>query len=185
MQSSQERRNSGKNQDSMKAIAESRWTERTPNGAFRPTVTRYLSEQTYLAWVSPLLKKERREARSPFDDVQQGTSISAFKERGYGGQEALNPDLAPPNYKLSLPRSMQIHPIFHISLLEPALPRAQLDKVTELENEEEYEVEKILGHRGEGPETEYLIKWKGCGDDENTSATRWHNTTSCKRDRQH
>ena len=72
------------------------------------------------------------------------------------------------NYKLSLPQSMQIHPIFHISLLEPASPRAQLDKTTVLEDEEEYEVEKILDHRGEGPETEYLIKWKGCEDDENT-----------------
>jgi hypothetical protein len=52
--------------------------------------------------------------------------------------------------------------------LEPASPRAQLDKTTELENEEEYEVEKILAHRGEGPQTEYLVKWKGYDHDENT-----------------
>ncbi|KAK3369804.1 hypothetical protein B0T24DRAFT_681794 [Lasiosphaeria ovina] len=31
-----------------------------------------------------------------------------------------------------------------------------LDTTTELEDEEEYEVEKILDHRGEGPQTEYL-----------------------------
>lgn len=74
------------------------------------------------------------------------------------------------NYELSLPRSMQIHPIFHISLLEPASPRAKLDETTELEaeDEEEQEVEKILDHRGEGPQTEYLVKWKDQGDDENT-----------------
>uniref|UniRef100_A0A8H7K517 Chromo domain-containing protein n=1 Tax=Bionectria ochroleuca TaxID=29856 RepID=A0A8H7K517_BIOOC len=72
------------------------------------------------------------------------------------------------NYELSLARSMQIHPIFHISLLEPAPSRARLDTTTELEDEEEYDVEKILDHRGEGPQTEYLVKWKGCGDDENT-----------------
>jgi len=72
------------------------------------------------------------------------------------------------NYELSLPRSVQIHPIFHISPLEPAPPRAQLDKTTELENEEEYEVKKVLDHRGEEPETEYFVKWKGCDNDENT-----------------
>jgi hypothetical protein len=57
------------------------------------------------------------------------------------------------NYELSLLRSMQIHPIFHISLLEPASPRAKLDETIELEDkdEEEQEVEKILDHRGEGP----------------------------------
>jgi hypothetical protein len=38
----------------------------------------------------------------------------------------------------------------------PYRPRAsQLGKTTELENEEEYEVEKILDYRGEGPQTKY------------------------------
>lgn len=72
------------------------------------------------------------------------------------------------NYELSLPRSIQIHPIFHISLLEPALPRAQFDKTTELEDEEEYGVEKILDHRRKGLQTECLVKWKGYGNNENT-----------------
>lgn len=77
---------------------------------------------------------------------------------------------------------MQIHPVFHISLLEPAPPRGQLDKSTELESEEEYEVEKILNHRGEGPQTEYLVKWKGYGNDENTwEPLASHSTTSWQR----
>ncbi|KAJ2891394.1 hypothetical protein MKZ38_000508 [Zalerion maritima] len=88
------------------------------------------------------------------------------------------------NYELSLPRSMQIHPIFHILLLEPAPSRAQLDKTTELENEEEYEVEKILAHRGEGPQTEYLVKWKGCDDDENTWEPIEHLTNAQASDRE-
>lgn len=64
------------------------------------------------------------------------------------------------NYELLLPRLIQIHPIFHISLLEPASPRAKLDETTKLEDEdeEEQEVEKILDHRGEGPQIEYLMK---------------------------
>lgn len=82
------------------------------------------------------------------------------------------------NYELSPPRSMQIHPIFHISLLEPAPPRAQLDKTTELEDEGEYEVEKILDHRGEGPQTEYLVKWKGYDSDENTWEPLGHVTNA-------
>ncbi len=73
------------------------------------------------------------------------------------------------NYELSLPQSIQIHLIFHISLLEPASPRAKLDETTELEaeNEKEQEIEKILDYCREGPQTEYLVKWKDQGDDEN------------------
>jgi hypothetical protein len=35
-------------------------------------------------------------------------------------------------------------------------------------SKKEYEVEKILDHQGEGPQTKYFAKWKGYGDDENT-----------------
>ncbi len=72
------------------------------------------------------------------------------------------------NYELLLLRLIQIHPIFHISLLELVLLQAQLNKTIELEDEEEFEVEKIFDYRGEGLQTEYLVKWKGCSNDENT-----------------
>jgi hypothetical protein len=72
------------------------------------------------------------------------------------------------NYKLSLPKGMKIHPVFHISLLEPAPKDARLQTDVETEDNDEYEVEQILDKRTQGTKTEYLIKWKGYAHAENT-----------------
>ena len=37
------------------------------------------------------------------------------------------------NYKLKLPRTMEIYPVFHMSLLEPVLPGAPVIPVTEVQ----------------------------------------------------
>jgi Chromo (CHRromatin Organisation MOdifier) domain len=63
-----------------------------------------------------------------------------------------------------------MHPIFHISLLEP------VDLETPLETEavatdeitQEYEVEKIIDIAIKDGQNKYLIKWKGCPTEENT-----------------
>ena len=73
------------------------------------------------------------------------------------------------NYKLSLPQGIRIHPVFHISLLEPALANAKLSKNKEVEpNQGKYKVEKILDSRKTGQRIEYLTKWKGYDDSKNT-----------------
>ena len=74
------------------------------------------------------------------------------------------------NYELSLPDEMHAHPIFHISLLEPApkdtiviTPRLDIEVY-----EEDYEPEKIIYKKRIDGETKYLVKWKGYNNEDNT-----------------
>jgi hypothetical protein len=59
---------------------------------------------------------------------------------------------------------MRIHPVFHVSLLSKTKnPLNDHDEILE-----EYEVEKIVDKRTKNGVTEYLVKWKGYEEDENT-----------------
>ena len=95
-------------------------------------------------------------------------------------------------YKLELPPSMTVHPVFHVSLLVPHKPRpADMSTPPDWEPVEEqdgelptYEVEHILDQKGEGQEARYLVKWKGFPD----SAATWEplsNLTNCARALRH
>ena len=75
------------------------------------------------------------------------------------------------NYRLKLPASSKIHPVFHVSLLEPArgnAPVIQNAEIQPVNDTQEYEVETILDTRINKGQREYLIKWEGCDDSENT-----------------
>jgi hypothetical protein len=75
------------------------------------------------------------------------------------------------NYKLKLPKTMEIHPVFHVSLLEPAPPGAPAAPVTEvqrLDPQKEYEVETVLDCQYIRGKIKYLIKWEGYPQSENT-----------------
>jgi hypothetical protein len=71
------------------------------------------------------------------------------------------------SYELQLPKSMsKIHPVFHISLLEPAnskTPTAVIPNnyIDDQEGETEYEVEEILDSQTIDGQLMYLVKWKG------------------------
>jgi hypothetical protein len=77
------------------------------------------------------------------------------------------------NFKLELPSTMsKIHPVFHVSLLEPAhvdssrtLPRPPPELV---DDEFEYEVETILDSKRVGRGVKYLVHWKGYGVEDRT-----------------
>jgi len=89
-------------------------------------------------------------------------------------------------FKLEISSRWKIHPIFHLSLLEPYRAstregREQPPRVPEdIEGDLEWEVERIVrsevntytrkvGRRNrEFKELRYFIKWKGCAEDENT-----------------
>src|SRR6266702_2657885 len=83
--------------------------------------------------------------------------------------------MSPVNYRLELPTQWSIHDVFHIDLLTPYretdlhgsnYSRPVPDLV---DNEEEYEVKKILDSQqfGRGRKKQYLIKWKGYPDLDN------------------
>ena len=81
------------------------------------------------------------------------------------------------SFKLDLPNKMNVHASFHASLLKPytlnddqTFPgRAQKPpEPIVINSQPEYEVEKVIGSRKHQNRREYLVKWKGYGDHENS-----------------
>ena len=80
------------------------------------------------------------------------------------------------SYHLELPKHMKIHPVFHASLLTPYKeteahgPNFRRPPPDIIEHKEEFEVQEICGVRqfGKQKRWQYLIKWKGYPDSENT-----------------
>src|SRR6266436_7320116 len=79
-------------------------------------------------------------------------------------------------YQLALPVSWRIHDVFHASLLSPYHetnahgPNFTRPPPDLIEGEEEYEVERIVAHRrfGRSKRPQYLIKWKGYPESDNS-----------------
>jgi hypothetical protein len=65
------------------------------------------------------------------------------------------------NYKLVLLKTINIHPVFYISLLKPILPGASPAPVTEIEPvnpNTEYKIEEILDYKQVRNYIKYLVK---------------------------
>ncbi|KAJ9511094.1 hypothetical protein QJQ45_013151 [Haematococcus lacustris] len=91
--------------------------------------------------------------------------VGPFRIEAHVGEDAV---------KLTLPPAMsRIHPVFHVSLLRPyegnfgRLPPTELGW---LDDSPQYEVERIVNHRHvrAGKAKEYLVKWKGYEESDNT-----------------
>ena len=73
---------------------------------------------------------------------------------------------------------MRIHPVFHVSLLEPTITapdtirkQPEVPPPIVIDNELEYEVESILASRRSSGTTQYLVHWKGYPISERTWQT--------------
>lgn len=79
--------------------------------------------------------------------------------------------VSPHAYRLDLPETMKIHPVFHTSLLRPAAPEdlalpGQIQpppQPVEVDGDQEYHVERVEDSRYNGcmKRFEYLVKWRG------------------------
>ena len=100
---------------------------------------------------------------------------SKFKQR-WIGPYTIRRVVSPVAYELLLPRTLKIHPVFHVSLLKPYVedtinpaPPAPPAPIVNDDGEEEFYVEEILNHRvrrfGRTPRLEFLVRWTGYGPD--------------------
>ncbi len=93
----------------------------------------------------------------------------------YGPFEVIR-EISPVAYQLRLPIAWNIHDVFHASLLSPYRetdahgPNYSRPSPDLIEGEEEYEVERVINHRhaGRARTLQYLIKWKGYPEADNT-----------------
>ncbi|ESK92066.1 hypothetical protein Moror_10287 [Moniliophthora roreri MCA 2997] len=79
------------------------------------------------------------------------------------------------SYKLQLPRTWKIHPVFNECLLTPYVPPEFPSQVKPLPpppiedlEGKKYKVEEVLDSRLRGGQLEYLVNWKGEPHEENT-----------------
>ena len=102
----------------------------------------------------------------------QATKLAPKRYRPFMITKQINPV----TYQLTLPTTWQIHPVFHVSLLSPYretdahglnYSRPPPDLIS---GEEFYEVEQIRDHQCHGwsRTLQYLIKWKGSPESDNT-----------------
>ena len=77
-------------------------------------------------------------------------------------------------YRLALPPQLRIHPVFHVSLLEPykadIIPgrRQAPPPPTILADQEEHTVCKVLDSRIQRGRLMYYVDWEGYGPEERT-----------------
>ena len=75
--------------------------------------------------------------------------------------------VSPVAYALDLPPGWHIHATFHVSKLKRYIRSEEFLREVEppppelVEGHLEYEVERIIGHKGKGARRRYLVMWKG------------------------
>src|SRR3954463_12436004 len=104
------------------------------------------------------------------DLASQANRPSRKLKHRFIGPYTVTQQISPVAYKLDLPTTLKIHPVFHVSLLKPYqqptdYPHRETTsppppEIT-INDDTEYEVEQILDDRTKRHKKEYLVKWKG------------------------
>jgi hypothetical protein len=95
----------------------------------------------------------------------------------YLGPFAVEQVISPVAYRLRLPKSLKVHPVFHVSLLQPwhvdsDMPHPNvLSRPPPVDAEEDrFFVDSLLDKRqrkrGRGVSVEYLVRWRGYGPED-------------------
>jgi transposase InsO family protein len=80
----------------------------------------------------------------------------------------------PVAFELDLPASFKIHPVFHVSQLDPVFESSIPNRTNrppppiEIQGEQEYEVERVLDTRTYRRQKQYLVHWRGYPEAEAT-----------------
>ena len=94
----------------------------------------------------------------------------------YVGPGTITAQIGPSAFKVDLPGLQSIHPVFHASLLEPyhedaaiLHPQRPGQHILGSHGDDIYQVDRIVDHRKNSDDQwEYLVKWAGYDDSENS-----------------
>jgi hypothetical protein len=137
-----------------------------------------------LVRLSKQTTKQANKKRSEGPDFQEGEKVYILRkniktqrpndklDHTKIGPYKIKKKLGPVTFEIELPAGMNIHPVFHKSLLEKAPQDATPGPVLIHEGTQEpmWDIESIVGHEqnDETKEHRYLVKWLGYKDTENT-----------------
>ncbi|CAJ0945814.1 unnamed protein product [Ranitomeya imitator] len=98
--------------------------------------------------------------------------LSQEEAQRFANRRRISEIINPVSFRLALPASFAIHNVFHRSLLrkyvEPPVPSVDPPTPVLVDGELEYVVEKILDSRFSRRRLQYLVKWKGYGQEDNS-----------------
>jgi len=107
-------------------------------------------------------------------DGSEGTSPKLRK--AFEGPFRITKVISPTTYRLALPQTWKIHPVFHISQLRQfnenpprfASREPERPEPFDVKGEPHYEVRAIVGHKMVRGKRHFRVLWKGYPDDEGT-----------------